>query len=114
MRGPGHTLTGGPNTAPTLRLEPDGPSVPFPPGERALDALDDAWPGAGLPTACRAGNCGACLVAVVAGSAQLEPPDPHERQTLRALAAPPDQRLGCQVRASPARSGEVVLRVIRR
>ena len=101
-----------------------GPIVPFPPGERALDALDDAWPGAGLPTACRAGNCGACLVAVVSGADALDPPDAHELQTLSTLCAAPDQRLGCQLRAasqldpnsSPGATprGNVVFRVIRR
>lgn len=101
---------------PRLRLWPEGPSVALPPGERVLDALDEAWPGAGLPTACRAGSCGACLVAVVSGAERLEPPASSERETLSAIGAPPDQRLGCQLRASrrPELTAEVVLRVIRR
>jgi ferredoxin len=99
-----------------LRLLPDGPSVPLPAGERVLDALDDAWPGLGLPTACRAGNCGACLVAVVAGAELLDPPAGRERETLRAGGAGPGERLGCQLRscARLAPGTEVVLRVIRR
>lgn len=99
-----------------LRLSPDGPSVPLAPGERLLDALDDAWPGAGLPTACRAGNCGACLVAVISGGERLEPPAPHESETLQAVGAAHDQRLGCQLRSrpEPELTIDVVLRVIRR
>ena len=99
-----------------LRLSPDGPSVPLAPGERVLDTLDEAWSGVGLPTACRAGNCGACLVAVISGGERLEPPAPHERQTLRAVAAAADQRLGCQLRSrpDPELTSELVLRVIRR
>jgi ferredoxin len=98
-----------------LRLLPDGPSLPLPAGERVLDVLDDAWPGAGLPTACRAGNCGACLVAVMSHPEQLEPPDSRERETLRAIGAAPSDRLGCQLRARrvPTSGAEVVLRVIR-
>jgi len=101
---------------PRLRVWPDGPLVALPAGERVLDALDEAWPGAGLPTACRAGNCGACLVAVLAGAERLEPPAPHERATLQAVGAAADQRLGCQLRtrSQPELTGELVLRVIRR
>jgi len=99
-----------------LRLVPDGRSLPLAAGERVLDALDEAWLGTGLPTACRAGNCGACVVAVVAGADQLDPPHAREGETLRAIGAGPSERLGCQLRscARPAPGAEVVLRVIRR
>ncbi len=65
-------------------------------GERVLDALDEQ-PGLGLPTACRAANCGACLLQVVAGAEALQPPLQRERATLQQLGAGPDQRLGCQI-----------------
>jgi ferredoxin len=100
----------------TLRLLPEGRALPLPGGERVLDVLDEAWAGAGLPTACRAGNCGACVVAVIAGAELLDPPDARERETLLAAGAAPGDRLGCQLRscAVPAPGAEVVLRVIRR
>ena len=41
--------------------------------ERVLDVLDDA-PDSALPIACRAGNCGACLLAVREGADLLLPP----------------------------------------
>ena len=66
-------------------------------GERLLDAFDETIASAGLPTACRAGNCGACLVSVERGASALIPPGEAERETLRVLGAVPDQRLGCQL-----------------
>jgi ferredoxin len=80
-----------------VRFEPSGRSVRAAAGERVLDAAEAVGLVA-LPLACRAGNCGACLVDVPEGADTLAPAGPRETDTLAALAARPGQRLGCQVR----------------
>ena len=81
--------------------------------ERLLDALDDQQQlRSALPSACRAGNCGACRVRVLAGEALLAAAAPREQLTLRELGATEGERLGCQVHAAAAADGLVVLRVI--
>ena len=77
---------------------PGGVELPVGEGERLLDALDETIATAGLPTACRAGNCGACLVRVERGGSALVEAGGAERETLRALGARPGERLGCQLR----------------
>lgn len=94
-----------------VRLQPSGVELPVAPGERVLDALDD-WPETGLPFACRAGNCGACLTLVRSGGALLAPAGRAERETLAELGpVQPELRLGCQLRAAPGVSGLIVLEV---
>jgi ferredoxin len=103
-------------TAIVVRFEQTGLQLDVAAGERVLDALDE-HPALGLPTACRAGNCGACLVEVTAGMAALAEPAALERRTLAEIGASADQRLGCQLRARAeleSGSGPVVLRVVRR
>ena len=79
-----------------VRLDPSGLEFTVQLGERVLDAAD-ASGRAGLPTACRAGNCGICLVRVEHGSETLVRPGPAELQLLADLRAPAGQRLGCQI-----------------
>jgi ferredoxin len=80
-----------------LRFEPAGVAIDASAGERVLDCVDDD-PSIGLPTACRAANCGLCLVSVVAGAEAFEPPVARERETLRELGAKAATRLGCQLK----------------
>ncbi len=95
-----------------VRLEPAGVELGLPPGERLLDALDDAQHAqSALPNGCRAANCGQCLVRVLEGGTKLAPASPRERALLREIGASDDQRLGCQIHAELAASGVVVLRV---
>lgn len=87
-----------------VRFEPSGVTLELTAGERLLDAADDAADdgpvgAAPLPLACRAGNCGACLVSVRAGGAQFAAPSVAERAALRELGASDGQRLGCQLHA---------------
>jgi ferredoxin len=82
-----------------VRFEPSGRAVRAPAGERVIDAAEAAGLVA-LPLACRAGNCGACLVNVPQGADALVPAAAREAETLVALGARPGQRLGCQVRIS--------------
>ena len=85
----------------------------LPPGERLLDALDDAQlEQSALPSSCRAANCGECLVRVLEGGTKLAPASPRERALLRELGASDEQRLGCQVHAEIGASGSVVMHVI--
>jgi ferredoxin len=99
-----------------VRFEPSGIQLDIREGERVLDAIDE-HPALGMPTACRAGNCGACFVQVRAGEDALEQPAAHERSTLAELGAGPPQRLGCQLRVrvdlDPG-SGPIVLVLLRR
>ena len=85
----------------------------LPPGERLLDALDDAQlEQSALPSSCRAANCGECLVRVLEGGTKLAPASPRERALLRELGADEALRLGCQVHAEMGASGSVVMLVI--
>lgn len=54
--------------------------------------------GADLTFGCGTGSCGTCRVRVVEGLSGCSDPGPEERDFLRGLDAPPDQRLACQVR----------------
>lgn len=95
----------------TVRLLPIGPELVVQAGERVLDALDEHARG-GLPTACRAANCGICLVEVTAGAGALAPPSARETRLLGVLGAPPTHRLGCQIAIrtdSPEREDPVIL-----
>lgn len=104
---PGHRCTIG--GVVRVRIEPAGRELGLEPGERLLDALDEAAQGV-LALGCRDASCGVCRVAVVAGGEGLEPAGPEERRTLGALGSEPGERLGCQLRASAA-VGNIVLRV---
>lgn len=95
-----------------VRFEPSGIELDVARGERVLDAADD-HPEAGLPLACRAGNCGACLVAVRRGGAALVPAGAHERETLAAVGACAGQRLACQLVIGLTAGEPIVLAVVR-
>jgi ferredoxin len=70
--------------------------VPMRPGQRLLDVLDELERPL-FRTACRAGNCGACRLEVIAGGAELRPPSAREHTTLMQLRAAANERLGCQL-----------------
>jgi ferredoxin len=91
-----------------VRFEPSGREVRARFGERVLDAAE-ARGVVALPLACRAGNCGACLVNVPEGAEALTPARLAETETLVALAARPGQRLGCQVHVSETASPEQLI-----
>jgi ferredoxin len=83
-----------------VRFEPSGLELEVPAGERLLDVADEHLE-LGLPAACRAGNCGVCLLRVRAGANALLAPAHVEQQALAALRSAPAQRLGCQVCIRP-------------
>jgi ferredoxin len=86
-----------------VRLVPSGAVVELQPGERLVDALDEHGILA-FATACRAANCGICMVRVWAGAEGLAPPNKDEVSLLSWLNAGADRRLGCQLRAVAAAS----------
>jgi ferredoxin len=63
----------------------------------SLQAIADAS-GADLTFGCRTGSCGTCRVRIAEGLGHCSVPSPEERDFLRGLGAPADQRLACQVR----------------
>jgi len=62
----------------------------------SLQAVADAS-GADITFGCRSGSCGTCRVRILKGLERCAPPEPEERDFLRALEAPGDQRLACQL-----------------
>ena len=81
------------------RIEPLGETIRLRPGEplmRAGQRLGLRW-----PTICNGqALCGQCWVRVLDGGERLAPPDPKERNALRAVPTHlqgPDVRLACQL-----------------
>ena len=72
------------------RIIAHGRAVEVPDGAPVMDACEAL----GVPFGCRGGICATCLVKVVDGAENLEPPN-----TLEAwMDLPPDERLACQAR----------------
>ena len=61
-----------------------------------LQRIADAA-GADITFGCRTGSCGTCRVRVTEGLGHCGEAGPEERDFLKGLDAPPDQRLACQV-----------------
>jgi ferredoxin len=61
-----------------------------------LQKIADAA-GADITFGCRTGSCGTCRVRVAEGLEHCSEMGPEERDYLRGLGAPADQRLACQV-----------------
>jgi ferredoxin len=66
------------------------------PAGTSLQAIADAS-GADITFGCRTGSCGTCRVRIAEGLENCSEPGPEERDFLKGLNAPPDQRLACQV-----------------
>lgn len=81
------------------------------PGDSLMD-LADAW-AARVELGCRAANCAACVVDVIAGGHLLSPLGPDERAVLDLFQASTTSRLACQARVAGT-SGRVHLRVLGR
>ena len=66
------------------------------PAGTSLQRIADAA-GADITFGCRTGSCGTCRVRVVEGLGHCSETGPEERDFLKGLDAPADQRLACQV-----------------
>jgi len=66
------------------------------PAGTSLQQIADAA-GADITFGCRTGSCGTCRVSVVEGLEHCSESGSEERDFLKGLSAPPDQRLACQV-----------------
>ena len=83
-----------PDTA-RVRFLPEDLLVEAPAGT-ALQAIADAS-GADITFGCRSGSCGTCRVRILSGLEHCSPMGREERDFLRGMEAPQDQRLACQV-----------------
>jgi len=77
-----------------VRFLPEDLLVEAPEGT-SLQAIADAS-GADITFGCRNGSCGTCRVRILQGLEHCSPMGPEERDFLRGMAAPTDQRLACQ------------------
>ncbi len=77
-----------------VRFLPEDLLVEAPAGT-PLQAIADAS-GADITFGCRNGSCGTCRVRILQGLEHCSPMGPEERDFLRGMEAPPDQRLACQ------------------
>lgn len=66
------------------------------PAGTSLQAIADAA-GADITFGCRTGSCGTCRVRIAQGLHSCSEPGSEERDFLKGLDAPSDQRLACQV-----------------
>jgi len=78
-----------------VHFQPEDLLVEAPLGT-ALQAIVDAA-GADITFGCRNGSCGTCRVRILGGLENCTPMGPEERDFLRGMDAPADQRLACQV-----------------
>ena len=78
-----------------VRFLPEDLLVAAPAGT-PLQAIADAS-GADITFGCRNGSCGTCRIRVLRGLEHCSAMGSEERDFLRGLEAPPDQRLACQV-----------------
>jgi ferredoxin len=75
---------------------------------RLVDVLDEHG-GGGLPLSCRGATCATCRVRVQRGQELLEPAASRELETLHAVGAAADERLGCQIGLRADAHGELEL-----
>ena len=95
---------------PSVSFMPMRRKVELPVGSRLTDIEFECYGENLIPFACRVGVCGACVMEVIDGYAQLGPVSTSERIFLGDLGYCPDQyRLACQSRLL----GDVTVRVVK-
>ncbi|NJO18338.1 MAG: (2Fe-2S)-binding protein [Thioploca sp.] len=80
-------------------------TVTVPAGTRLIEISEKV--GAGITYGCREGECGTCLMRIVAGMANLAEPSMLEDKVLKELMAGRHNRLACQAQVL---GGEIVVR----
>jgi ferredoxin len=91
---------------PKVTVLPANKSIEVPPGELLLEAGEKA--GVEMEAGCFNCSCGTCVVEVISGMENLEPPSPEELDVLDSWNKDSEKyRLTCVVRI---KTGEVVIR----
>ncbi|BAP57424.1 ferredoxin IV [Thioploca ingrica] len=80
-------------------------TVTVPAGTRLIEISEKV--GAGITYGCREGECGTCLMRIVAGMTNLAEPSMLEDKVLKELMAGRHNRLACQAQVL---GGEIVVR----
>ncbi len=88
-----------------VTFEDVGVSVTVPAGTRLIEVSEKV--GAGITYSCREGECGSCMMRVVAGVENLAAPSILEDKVLKENMAGRNNRLACQAQVL---GGEVVVR----
>lgn len=84
-----------------------GVSVTVPAGTRLIEVSEKV--GAGIVYSCREGECGSCMMRVVAGGENLAAPSILEDKVLKENMAGRNNRLACQAQVL---GGEVVVKPV--
>lgn len=90
---------------PKVYIKTDDKTIEVKEGEALIDTCEDH--DTSILFGCRDGACGACMIRVIDGEANISPMDDNERDFLETMAAEPDERLACQCRVS----GDIVIEV---
>lgn len=77
-----------------VHVRNEGVSIDVPDGGRFYDYASDS---ASIVFGCTKGECGMCIITVVKGMENLNPPAHEEWLKLRKMGASPGQRLACQI-----------------
>lgn len=80
-------------------------SVDVADGSRLQDAIDSS--GADIPFGCREGNCATCMIEVLEGGENLNPPTANEKITLLEEELDMNIRLACQCKIA---QGEITIK----
>lgn len=89
----------------TVTFEDIGVTVTVPAGTRMIEISEKV--GAGIIYGCREGDCGTCLMVVIAGWDNLSEPSVLEDKILRENMAGKNNRLACQAQVL---GGEISVR----
>ncbi len=79
-----------------INFPQDGITTDVEDGSRVRDAIDET--GADIPFGCRQGNCATCMIEVIEGAENLNPPNDKEQVTLLPEELEDNIRLACQCR----------------
>ncbi len=88
---------------PKVTFMPQNLTREAPVGKSIMELADEA--GADISFSCRVGVCNTCIVRIVSGMENLEPPLEQEKLTLEAFGAAPNERLACMCKIK----GDVVV-----
>ncbi|MFH1426467.1 MAG: 2Fe-2S iron-sulfur cluster-binding protein [Candidatus Kerfeldbacteria bacterium] len=79
---------------PTVRFKDDDLEMDVEFGASLKETAEEV--GSNIPFGCEQGVCGTCLINVVEGEDNMSDIEEHEKETLNAMGAEPNQRLACQ------------------